>query len=304
MVFEVRDLWPEIPIAIGALRNPVLKLVARWMERWAYRNAESVIALSPGMRDGVVGAGYPADRVAVIPNSSDNDLFQKVDKQEIEHFRANRAWLGARPLLVYAGTFGRVNGLGYLVDLADQLKVVAPEVRILVVGDGQEIDIIRQRAARLGVLDVNFHMEPSIPKRDVPVLFGAADMTISTTIDLPELRANSANKFFDSLAASRPILLNYGGWQAELVEAAGCGIVTWNLPINDAANRIAACITDRTWLDKAGEAAHILACELFDRDMLAKRLEQVLLGAAQRNGRQASSVADGNYALVIEQRRR
>ena len=74
MVFEVRDLWPELPIAMGALRNPVLQWLAHRLERWAYKNAEAVVALSPGMKYGVVNTGYPANRVAVIPNSSDLSL--------------------------------------------------------------------------------------------------------------------------------------------------------------------------------------------------------------------------------------
>ena len=53
MVFEVRDLWPELPIAVGALKNPLAIAAARWLERFAYRKATHVVALSPGMRDDV-----------------------------------------------------------------------------------------------------------------------------------------------------------------------------------------------------------------------------------------------------------
>ena len=76
MVFEVRDLWPLLPIAIGALRSPVTIALARWLERFAYRNADRIVALSPGMAEGVVATGYDPARVHVIPNSCDLDLFQ------------------------------------------------------------------------------------------------------------------------------------------------------------------------------------------------------------------------------------
>ena len=75
LVFEVRDLWPEAPIQLGALRNPLLRWAARRFERFVYARSKHVVALSPGMRDGVVAAGVPADRVTVIPNASDLDLF-------------------------------------------------------------------------------------------------------------------------------------------------------------------------------------------------------------------------------------
>ena len=76
MVFEVRDLWPELPIAVGALKNLFLKKTAKWLERFAYKNADHMIALSPGMAKGVIKSGYPPDKVHIIPNSCDTDLFQ------------------------------------------------------------------------------------------------------------------------------------------------------------------------------------------------------------------------------------
>ena len=79
MVFEVRDLWPELPIAMGALKNPVTKWLAKQLELFAYKNASSVVALSPGMRDGVLSTGYNEQQIAVIPNSSDNALFEVSD---------------------------------------------------------------------------------------------------------------------------------------------------------------------------------------------------------------------------------
>ncbi|HIF09408.1 MAG TPA: glycosyltransferase WbuB, partial [Sneathiellales bacterium] len=70
MVFEVRDLWPELPIAVGALKGRIPIALARWLERFAYRNATRVVALSQGMKDGVVRIGYHGDHVHVIPNSA------------------------------------------------------------------------------------------------------------------------------------------------------------------------------------------------------------------------------------------
>ena len=58
MVFEVRDLWPEVPIAIGAIKNPLAILLSKYLERIAYKNSSAIIALSPTMKAGVVSAGY------------------------------------------------------------------------------------------------------------------------------------------------------------------------------------------------------------------------------------------------------
>jgi glycosyltransferase involved in cell wall biosynthesis len=294
MVFEVRDLWPELPIAMGALKSPILQKMAYWLERWAYKNAESVVALSPGMRDGVVNSGYPLERVATIPNSSDNDYFI-LDEQGAADFRSARDWLSDRPLIVYAGTFGRINGVEYLVDLAIELKKINPSICILLVGGGQEKLVVENKARCVGVLGDNFFIEDAISKKSVPALLSAADISCSLFIDLPAMRANSANKFFDALASSKPILLNYGGWQAELVNDFNCGIVTWQMSIQEASVAVANAIVDKEWLRTAGAASKSLAENYFSRDQLAERLESVLLLSKNYEGYKANVISNGDF---------
>ncbi|HEX2810990.1 MAG TPA: glycosyltransferase family 4 protein, partial [Kineosporiaceae bacterium] len=106
-VFEVRDLWPELPIEIGALRNPLARRLAFALARTAYRNASNVIALSPGMAAGVAAHGFPPERISVIPNGCDTDLFA-VSPAQVQRLRDQYPWLGSRPLVLYAGTFGVV----------------------------------------------------------------------------------------------------------------------------------------------------------------------------------------------------
>ena len=294
LVFEVRDLWPEIPVAIGAIRNPLLKWLSRRLEKFAYNNSEAVVALSAGMRNGIVKTGYMYDRVAIIPNSSDNKFFN-TDKNYSKLFREQRYWLNDRPLLLYAGTFGKINGLGYLVKLAKYLKIISPEIRILAVGDGIERDMIFKEASSAKVLNDNFFIENSVSKSQMPLLFSAADISISLTIDLPVLHANSANKFFDSLASGTPIFLNYGGWQADLVNSYECGVVGWRKPISEVAEIISDKIQDRNWLKNAGENARRLAEDKFDRDELASQLEEVLIAASNKDGQKARSIAAGDF---------
>ena len=75
LVFEVRDLWPEGAIQLGVLRNPISKAAARWLERFAYERSRRIVALSPGMREGIMKCGVPGEKITVIPNAADLDLF-------------------------------------------------------------------------------------------------------------------------------------------------------------------------------------------------------------------------------------
>lgn len=294
MVFEVRDLWPEMPIAIGALKNPMQIRAARFLESWAYRHSNAVVALSPGMKQGVVDNGYKSSHVAVIPNSSDNYEFMRND-DAATRFRIDRTWLVDSPLLLYAGTFGLVNGVDYAVLLSKELLAIGSNIRILLVGDGAEREMIIQKALDAGVYEQNLFFENQVSKRDITSLFSAANMGSSFFIDLPEMRVNSANKFFDTLAAGKPILLNYGGWMYDLVNQHQCGINAWGRPINDVAMEINQKMNDPVWLCKAGESAKRLAINYFDRDLLASKLEQVLVAAQAGKPELASKIAPGIY---------
>lgn len=275
MVFEVRDLWPELPIAVGALKNLFLKKAAKWLERFAYKNADHVVALSPGMAEGVIKSGYPPDKVHIIPNSCDIDLFQ-VSQSEGQEFLNFHPKLQDGSLVLYAGTLGLINGVGYLVEIANAMLQIDPAVRFLVVGDGKEQDQIREKAVNAGILGKNLLMLPPVPKSEMPRLLSAATISTSFFIDLPEMWNNSANKFFDSLAAGRPIMINHEGWQADLIREIGAGIVVPPDNADQSARVLHTFLSDPEKVTKAGQAAFQLAKTRFDRDDLAGELLGIL----------------------------
>ncbi|GAB6165221.1 glycosyltransferase family 4 protein [Thermostilla marina] len=282
MVFEVRDLWPDTPIAVGALRGRMPIAAARRLELFAYRNAARIIARSPDMARGIVSTGYPADRVTVIPNACDFALFD-VPSERGKLFRARYEWLGERPLVVYTGTLGLVNGVSYLARVAAEMSSIDPDVRFLIVGGGREETLVRDTARGLGVLDKNFFMMPPLPKREVPDVLSAADLATSTVIDRRALWANSANKVFDAMAAGKAFAINHEGWLADLIRQHDCGLVLPAVDHRAAAVRLATALRDRQWLRGAAQRAKELGKREFDRDRLVDRLEGVLHAAVARS---------------------
>jgi glycosyltransferase involved in cell wall biosynthesis len=282
MIFEVRDLWPEVPISLGAIKNKLLISASRWLEGYAYKSSEHIVALSEGMKAGVVKAGYPENKVSVIPNSSDNDLFS-VSEEEGLNFRKGHSWLGDRPLIVYTGTHGKVNGVSYFVRLAKATIKKDPDIRFLTVGDGRERKMVADLAKKYGVLNKNFFMMGSVPKTQIPAILSAADIATSLVINNEALWANSANKFFDGLASGTTFAVNHGGWQAEILEQEKAGFVLHPTNIEQAANNLIAKISDKDWLQKTAKNAKRLAKERFDRDKLARELIKVLKNVASEH---------------------
>jgi glycosyltransferase involved in cell wall biosynthesis len=295
MVFEVRDLWPELPIAMGALQNPLARFLAKKLEIFAYKNASSVVALSPGMKDGVVRTGFPSSKIAVIPNSSDIKSF-RISNDIGQRFRNERGWLGDKPLLVYTGTFGLINGVDYLVDLARELFNLKSDIRILAIGGGIKFNEVIGRAEAAGVLNQNLFIESYLKKKDVPAVLSAATISSALFIDKPEMRPNSANKFFDSLAAGKPIMINYGGWMHELIKSKGCGVSMWQKPIEQVAKELDVCLHDPLWIKSASMASLALAERFFDRDVLAIQLLSVLEKTVEGRADKAEKIAPGNYS--------
>jgi glycosyltransferase involved in cell wall biosynthesis len=280
-VFEVRDLWPAVPIALGVLRNPALIVAARALERLTYSEAAQVVALSPGMCEGVIAGGVKPARVTMIPNACDFELFE-VDAEVGRRWRAEQDWLGDpdRPLFVYTGTLGFANGVGWLAELAHALARRDSPAAIAVVGEGREHELIRARATELGVLDRNFFLLGSRPKSTIPAILSAATGALSCFLPLPALQDNSANKFFDALAAGRPMFLNHEGWLTDMVRERDCGLALSRDP-HEAAAMLLAKLDDPSWFQRAGAAARVLGRERFDRDVHARQLEAVLVRAIE-----------------------
>ena len=278
LVFEVRDLWPEVPVALGVLKNRPAIALARWLERFAYRHSTRIVALSPGMKAGICRTGVPKERVRVIPNSADLDLFE-VPSERGRAWRALHPELGNRPIVLYAGTIGAANGVAWLARVAAECLPLDPEVAFVVVGDGRERQRLARQANAFGVSGHNFYIFPAVAKKQMPDVLSAGTICTSLVVNCSAMWANSANKFFDALAAARPVGINYRGWQAELLEEYGAGVV---LPATDtmqAARALTARLRDSSWLEQAAAAAGRLARERFDRETLAAEFEETLLAA-------------------------
>ena len=273
-VFEVRDLWPEVPIAVKAIRSPLAIFLARKLEWIAYQNAAHIVALSPGMKEGIINQGIPAEKVTVIPNACDNQRFNVPETVGFDFLRQHPELSGS-PLIIYAGALGYVNGVSYLAHLASHMKNLMPQVKFLVVGSGACENEVRKVSHELGIFEKNFWIWPRIPKTEMPALLSACTVATSLFVPNSAMENNSANKFFDALAAGRPVAINYGGWQKEILEQSGAGI---SIPGDDPAAgaiQLANFLDNREGLQSARSAARKLADTEFDRDLLYEKLASV-----------------------------
>jgi glycosyltransferase involved in cell wall biosynthesis len=275
-VFEVRDLWPELPKAMGVVKNPLVLWGMAVLEFAAYRSAHRCIGLAPGIADGIARLGVDRSRIAMVPNGCDRDLFH----DSLAPWRPE----GINPeslLAVFAGAHGMANGLDAVVDAAAELdRRGRKDITILLVGEGMVKPRLQARAAEQGLRSLRFH--PSVPKRQLASLMQATDIGLQVLANVPAFYfGTSPNKFFDYLSAGRPVLVNYPGWMAELVTEHHCGFA---VPPEDAkafADALERGADDREELLRMRTESHRLAAE-FDRDVLGQRWVDWVIGADRR----------------------
>jgi glycosyltransferase involved in cell wall biosynthesis len=275
-VFEVRDLWPELPIAMGIVRNPLLKWYLRKMERDIYRAAARIIALAPGIQDGICKTGYPRERTVMIPNACDLELFRPdpaplVDPRfgDPSEFR-----------FVFAGAHGLANGLDSVLDAAAELKRRGERgIRFVFIGDGRERDALVERSRREGLDDCCTWLK-FMPKDELAQLLPRFDAGLMILRNIPSFYyGTSPNKFFDYIACGIPVLNNYPGWVADMIGESCCGKV---VPPDDPRAFADACVWFRDHRGEAeamGPRGRTLAEQRFDRAALGRQFVATLEAA-------------------------
>lgn len=279
LVFEVRDLWPELPVAVGAIKNPILIWCTKWFEKYTYNNSKKIVGLSPGMCKGIIDCGISSKHVVNAPNSCDVKLFDVHPNIGENYIVSNLLFLKRRKLVVYTGTFGLINDVGYLAKLAKNMIQIDPNICFIAVGDGMQKKKVMIEAKNLCVLNNNLYFLPRMAKTEIVKLLSAADLSLSLFAPIPEMWNNSANKFFDALASATPIGINYGGWQKDILNQYNCGVVLDSIDHKNAAIQLAAFINDEKRLKLAKVQCRNIAYNIFSRDIVADLIEKTLQDA-------------------------
>src|SRR5690606_26493491 len=265
-VFEVRDLWPELPKAMGVIKNPIVLWMMSILEWVSYHSADRLVGLSPGIVEGIVKRGIDPQKVASIPNGCDLDIFA----QEQQPWRP--ANVKATDLMaIFTGTHGLANGLDAVIDVAVELqKRGRDDIKLVLVGDGMQKKALMARAQQLKLTNTVFH-DP-VNKTKLAGLMKSADLGLQILANVPAFYyGTSPNKFFDYIAAGLPVLNNYPGWLAGMIETQECGYAVPPADPKAFADALERAAGERDRLKAMGGNSRALAEREFDRDKLSEK---------------------------------
>lgn len=271
-VFEVRDLWPEGLIQEG-ITNPVVVWALRLLEKMSYHKAEHVIALSPGMRDGVMKVGTKDGVCTMVPNMSKPDKFfpREPNIEIVEKFGINLDKFN----LIHFGAMGFDNYNEYIVEAAKLAQEQGKDrLNFILLGDGSTVPTIKKMINDYGLKNIQYLGNHKM--NVVSDIVNCCSACIVSFRNIPILATNSPNKMFDSLSAGKPIIVNSAGWTKDLVEEENCGcFVDPEKPqdlvdaLEDIANSPEKC---KIW----GENSRRLSVEKFDKSILSAKVADVL----------------------------
>lgn len=277
-VFEVRDLWPEFPIQIGAIKNKLAIKFLRWIERKIYEKSEHVVALSPGMQDGVIAAGTPMEKTSMIPNMAKPEEFfpHEIDMETVKRFDLKTDKFN----VIHFGSMGRANGLEYIINAAKELSDRGvDDVNFVFMGDGATQPKLKKLVDQYNLQNVQFLGNHPMPV--VIEVVNICDASITTFLNLPILKTNSPNKLFDSLSAAKPIIVNSAGWTKDMVEKGDCGFYVDPENPKELADKLIEVKDNKDLLARWSMNARKLSETDYNRSFLSAQVVDVIEGAVK-----------------------
>ncbi len=268
-IFEVGDLWPEAPIQMGVIKSNWLINVLRQFERNVYQNAHRLVALSPGIKDGMAQLCREKS-ITVIPNMSDCKFYSPEPKDPALESR-----FGVKQKLVvtYFGAAGKANHLEYLLKAARHAKR-NPHLYFLIMAYGSELRRIEQLANQYQLNNTSFI--PYGNRETLRKVLNVTDVVYVSYADKPVLATGSPNKYFDGLAAGKLMVVNFQGWLKDITEQHEIGYyVDPNQPqmLTDV---LSPLVFDKASLKKSQENARLIAETFFSRGLSIQKLLKVL----------------------------
>lgn len=265
-LFEVRDLWPDSIVAVGAMKEGFGIRMIRRIEKFLYRQADLIVVVTHSSRDVLIDRGVSPDKIIVITNGIDLAAFAPgPDSPEL------RLRLGVEDKFVvsYIGNVGMAHGLQLILDAASQCRSRLPEVQFVIVGTGAELATLQQEAKKRDLENVTFVGQ--VPHAEIVDYWRLSDITLVLLRDTSLFRTVLPSKVFEAMATGTPIITNVQGELDSILRPAGAAVVIEPDNVTALVDSIQELVKDPAHR-KALSAAGVATARHYDRIELADRM--------------------------------
>lgn len=215
-VFEIRDLWPDSIVAVGAMKEGRIIRMVRRVEQFLYRKADLIITVTSSFRDILIDRGIDGGKVVVVTNGIDT---RQLTPGSASAALRHRLELEGKFVVSYIGTVGMAHGLQMILDAAHDIRDRLPEVQFVIVGSGAELQELRDQASRRNLTNVTF--VGRVAHADVIEHWRLSDVTLVLLKNTPLFRTVIPSKIFEAMATGTPIVTNVHGELQNILEPLG-----------------------------------------------------------------------------------
>lgn len=218
-IMEVRDLWPESIIAVGAMKRNLFIRFFEWLEKKLYQYADHIVVVTDTFKEKISQRGIKSEKISVFKNGANLNFYKPSIKPK---YLVERLGLENKFVFAYIGTHGMAHGLHFILSAISKIKLTHPEYMFLFIGDGAEKKGLKVFAEELGLTNVLFL--DSVPKDLIVDYLNLLDVA------LVNLRKNDTfltvipSKLFEAAAMGKPVLLGLEGETKRIVEKYNAGL--------------------------------------------------------------------------------
>ena len=284
-VLEIRDLWPESIVAVGAIKSPVIISLLEWIERFAYRKADWIVPVTDSFKTYMLAKGIEARKITVVKNGV--DLAQYAPRDGASAL-AEELGVEGKFVVSYFGTHGMAHHLQTILHAAHRLNG-SKNIIFLMVGDGAERRALLQMRDDMAL--GNVMMLDQQPKSRMRDFWALSDISLVLLKQSDLFKTVIPSKIFESLAMTKPIILGVEGESADLLRAANAGICIEPEQADELAARVLELSQNPERCQQLGRNGRRYVMEHFDRIVLARKLASVLETVGRGTALEAEKVS-------------
>ena len=284
-VLEIRDLWPESIVAVGAIKNPAIIKMLEWIEQFAYRKADRIVPVTDSFKTYIQGKGIAAGKITVVKNGVDLAQFVPINGMSA---LAEELGIKGKFVVSYFGTHGMAHHLETIFHAARRLSS-SKDIVFLMVGDGAERHALVRMRDKMAL--GNVIMLDQQPKSRMREFWALSDISLVLLKKSDLFKTVIPSKIFESLAMAKPIILGVEGESADLLQAAKAGICIEPEHADDLAARILELSQHPEQCRQLGRNGRQYVMEHFDRTVLARKLASVIETVGRKTVLEAEEVS-------------
>ena len=270
LILELRDIWPESIVAVGALTNRRVINFFEKLEISLYKHATKIISVTKSFKENLVNRGIPPEKIDIVYNGVSIDLFNnhtEIDNKELLEYLRDGFKIG------YIGTIGMAHSIITLVNAAKQLKDT--DIKFIIVGSGANREAIEEEIGKYNLNNIKIF--PLQPKKDIPTIINSLDLFCVHLKKNKLFETVIPSKIFEGMMMRKPILMGVEGESRKIIEDANCGLPFEPENSDDLVNQVMKYKNDLNLIEEHGRNGYVYVKENFNRGRLAEKYLDIIL---------------------------